>query len=116
MYSSGRIVAFDDFKLRRVVELDALKLFFLFVARRDRNTNMAKISYGTIQEYSGVERVRIKTAISFLASLSLVYVERVPSKSNEYGVANAYRIVGVDTSIHMGTIGRSMDSYDFDSI
>jgi hypothetical protein len=28
MYSSGRIVAFDELRLRRVVELDALKLFF----------------------------------------------------------------------------------------
>ena len=43
MYSSGRIIAFDEFRLRKVIELDALKLFFLFVARRDQKTNLANI-------------------------------------------------------------------------
>jgi hypothetical protein len=112
MYSGGRIVAFGDFGLRRIAELDALKVFFLFVARRGRDTNMAHISYDKIQDYTGIERARIKTAISFLASRSLVYVEQFASKSNDLGIANAYRIVGVDTYTHMGTRGRLMDLLD----
>ena len=107
MYSAGRIAAFADLSLRRVAELNALKLFFLFVARRGRDTNVANISYEKIQEYTGVERARIKTAISVLASLSLVYVEHLPSKMNDHGIANAYRIVGVDSYTHMGTTGRA---------
>ena len=111
MYSSGRIIAFDEFRLRRVVELDALKLFFLFVARRDQRTNLANIGYEKIEEYSAVKRVRVKSAISFLASLSLVYVEHLPSQSNSYGTSNAYRIVGIDPRVNMGTRGRSIDVF-----
>jgi hypothetical protein len=112
MYSSSRIAAFGDFRLRRVAELDALKLFFLFVAHRDRNTNFANIGYDKIEEYTEVKRARIKTAISFLASLSLIYVEHVPSKTNPQGISNAYRIVGVEPYKHMGTRGRAMDEFD----
>lgn len=52
MYSSGTIAAFTDFQLRRVAELDALKLFFLLVARRDRHMNVANIGYrpGQVEE------------------------------------------------------------------
>jgi hypothetical protein len=110
MYSAGRITAFNDFRLRRRVELDALKLFFLFVARRDQRTNLANIGYEKIEEYSGVKRDNIKPAISFLASLSLVYVEHLPSRANVFGVSNAYRIVGIDPAVHMGTRGRGMDA------
>lgn len=110
MYSAGRITAFSDFRLRRRVELDALKLFFLFIARRDQKSNLANIGYEKIEEYSGVKRDHIKPAISFLASLSLVYVEHVPSRANVYGVSNAYRIVGIDPHVHMGTRGRGMDA------
>jgi hypothetical protein len=112
MYSGGRIIAFKEFKLRRVVELDALKLFFLFVSRRDQRSNCANVGYEKIVEYTGIKRDRIKSAISFLASLSLVYVEHVPSNSNAYGISNAYRIVGIDPTVHMGTRGRNIETFD----
>jgi hypothetical protein len=89
MYSARGIEAFADFRLRRVAELDVLKLFFLFVARRDNKTNFANIGYGRIEEYTNIKRVRIKTAISFLASFSLVHVEHVRSEMNDYGISNA---------------------------
>jgi hypothetical protein len=111
MYSSGRIIAFDEFRLRRVVELDALKLFFLFVARRDQRSNLAIIGYEKIEEYAAIKRVRIKSAISFLASLSLVYVEHLPSQINAHGTSNAYRIVGIEPRINMGTRNRSIDVF-----
>jgi hypothetical protein len=113
MYAGGRIVAFDEFRLRKGVELDALKLFFLFVARRDQRTNCANIGYEKIQEYAGVKKERIKSAISFLASLSLVYVEQIPSEINAYAVSNVYRIVGIDPFNHRGTRSRSMDEVEF---
>jgi len=111
MYSAGRIAAFADFRLRRVVELDALKLFFLFVARRDERTNVVNIGYDKIEAYTNIRRVRIKTAISYLASLSLVYVEHLPSKINDYGVSNAYRIVGIEPRVNMATRGRNADIF-----
>src|ERR1700686_4548251 len=60
LYSMGRIAAFTDFHLRSPAELVALKLYFLFVARRGNDTNMANISFDKIEEYTGLERHRIK--------------------------------------------------------
>jgi len=107
LYTKGRIVAFDEFKLRRPAELHALKLYFLFAARRGRNNNMANISYEKIEEYAGIERHRIKPALSILVLNSLVHVEQLRSSINEYGISNGYRLVGLDTRNHMGTRGRS---------
>jgi hypothetical protein len=107
MYSGGSIAAFTDFRLRRVAELDAMKLFFLFIAHRDRHTNFANIGYEKIEESTDIRRLRIKTAPSLLATLSLIYVEHVPSKTNPQGISNAYRIVGVEPYNHMGTQGRA---------
>lgn len=112
MYAAGSIAAFADFQLRRAAELDALKLFFLFVARRGQDTNLANISYERIEEYTAIKRAKIKTAISLRASLSLVYVEQMPRESNSHGIANAYRIVGVDSYNHRGTRGRGLDQLD----
>ncbi len=115
LYSaSGKINAFVDFRLRSQTELNALKLYFLFVARRGRDTNLANISFDKITEYAGVDRTQIKAAISLLASSSLAYLERVPSNLNSYGVANAYRLAGLDSYRHMGTMGRRMDATEFD--
>lgn len=115
LYTSGRIIAFDEFKLRRAAELHALKLYFLFAARRGRDTNMANISYEKIADYAAVEPHRIKAALSILALNNLVHVERVPSRSNVHGVANAYRLVGLESRVHMGTRGRGLDTTDFDT-
>jgi hypothetical protein len=107
MYSGGRIVAFDEFRLRKMTELHALKLFFLFAAFRDQSTNFAVIGYPRIEEYTGISHSRIKSAISFLASLSLVYVEHLPRRDGENGVINAYRLVGIESFRHMGTQART---------
>jgi RIO-like serine/threonine protein kinase len=115
MYAGGCIAAFGELELRRAVELNAMKLFFLFVAQRGRDTNFANIGYDKIQEYTGVERAKIKSAISLLASLSLIHVEHIHSKVNDHGTANAYRIVGVEPNVHMGTKGRSMGELDYES-
>jgi putative transposase len=83
------------------------------VARRNTKTNLANISYDKIQEYVCIERTKIKPAISFLASLELIFVEHIPSEVHESGVTNAYRIVGIDSYKHMGTQGRGMTAYDY---
>ena len=104
--ASGVIAAFEDFKLRSRAELDALKLFLLFVVRRDRITNVANIGYDLIEMYSGVPRSRIKTAISLLATHSLIYTEQSPRSGGEFGISNAYRVVGIEPYVHQGTAGR----------
>lgn len=107
MYAGGQIRAFREFSLRRLVELDAMKLYFLFVERRDRATNRANISYDTIGLYTGIPRERLKSAISLLAALSMVYIEETTSSLSDFGIANAYRIVGVESLVHRGTKGRA---------
>lgn len=111
LYRFGSVAAFEDFKLRRPAELDALKLYFLFAARRSRELNMAPISYGKIEEYSGVKEPRIKTALSVLTANELVHVERFTSCKSENGIAHAYRLTHLEGHQHLGTIGRD---HDFD--
>lgn len=108
--ASGQIMAFKDFHLRTATELHAMRLYYLFAARRGNDTNMANISYDKIEEYSGVDRARIRSAISMLAATGLVHVEHIPSMANQYGTANAYRLAHLDTRVHMGTRGRRMES------
>jgi len=115
LYYNDTITAFDEFRLRLPAELEALKLYFLFASRRTRRTNLAFLSYEKIQTYSGVPRNSIKRALSLLSANSLVYVERLPSKVSDKGVANAYRLVHLDPRRHMGTAGRAMDTADTQS-
>jgi len=107
MYApNGAIAAFKDFTLRKRTELEALKLFFLFVARRSNDTNMANLSYDSIQERSGVDQSRIKPALSLLATHEMVYTEQLPRMSGGLGISHGYRIVGIDPTIHGGTRNR----------
>ena len=82
-----------------------MKLYFLFASRRDRQSNMAKISYDKIEEYSGVNREHIKRALTILGANSLVHIEHVPSGAHVDGVASAYRLVHLHSRQHMGTWG-----------
>ena len=113
LYSGGRITAFHDFTLRKAAELNALKLYYLFATRRGEDTNMANISYDLISNYVGLDRGRIKTAVSVLAAQGLVHVEHVPSMKSDYGISNGYRLAFIDSNVHMGTRGRGMDAADF---
>ncbi len=112
LYSDGQIVFFNELHLRKIVELDALKLWYFLAARRDNSDNLAKATYDQITEITGIARVRLKSAISLLAANMLVHVERIPTRTNDYGVAQAYRLPQIDSGRHMGTIGRGMTVYD----
>ncbi|WP_159006266.1 hypothetical protein [Bradyrhizobium sp. S69] len=109
LYNAGRIIGFENFHLRTMNELHALKLYYLFARRRSNDTNMAHISYDKIEQYTGIARQRIRTGISLLASVGMVHVEHVPSRSNERGTANAYRLPFIDPYTHLGTKGRDPD-------
>jgi len=105
MYSGGRIAAFDDFNLRKIAELDALKIYLLFVAFRGEDINAARIGYEKIAEYSGVHGNRIKSAISLLTNNDLIVLDQ-RKKENDPGYVFTYRIVGIDPRRHLGTTGR----------
>jgi DNA-binding transcriptional ArsR family regulator len=112
LYRNGVITAFSEFRLRLPAELEAMKLYFLFASRRDRRSNLAKITYDTIEDYSGVPRNNVKRAVSLLAASGLVHVERVASLFSDYGVANAYRLAHLDSYRHMGTSGRAAEIFE----
>lgn len=58
----------------------------------------------------GVVRMpRIKRALSLLATVGLVYLERILSTLNERGTTNAYRLAYLDSYNYMGTRGRNPD-------
>lgn len=110
LYSLGRISAFQEISLRSPTSLIALKLYFLFVARRDNTTNLANISYDKIMEYSGISRDRIKSGLNVLAANNLVHIEHLPTQHLDVGISNAYRLVHLEPRLHMGTRGRQMIS------
>lgn len=99
----GAITAFKELHLRKPIELHALKLYLLFVSRRDRAVNLAVINYGTIASYTGLQTSQIRQGITLLSALNLIHVERVKSWESDIGKANAYRLVGLDSYVHRGT-------------
>lgn len=107
LYLGRTISAFSDFLLRKSSELHALKLYYLFAARRDRNTNYAHITFDQIEGLAGLTRSQIKPGLSLLAVSGLVHVEYVKSQRSEHGIANAYRLAHIDSYRHRGTTGRA---------
>jgi hypothetical protein len=79
LYRNGVIAGSSDFHLPKPAELNALKLYLLFVFRRDRRLNLALISYKKILEYTGIPKDQIKAALSVLTVGGLVHVDRTMS-------------------------------------
>lgn len=106
LYAGGRIIAFADFHLRSQAELNALKLYYLFIARRDRDTNTANITFDSIRDLSGVPREKIRTALSLLINNDLIHIDKTPRENAEFGYVSRYRITHIDPFRHDGTTGR----------
>ena len=104
LYREKRIEAFKDFHLRKLVELDALKLYLLIVAGRDRDRNRAFISYPKIEEMAAIPTNRIKSALSLLVVNNLVYAEQ--NIRDTVGVVQSYRLPQIEPRRHAGTVGR----------
>ena len=111
--AGGEVTFFHELKLRSRTELDALKLYYLFVARRNRRTNMAHISYDKITDYTGLDRSSTRRGISLLAANGMVHIEQIPSGESEHGFANAYRLAHLEGYRHMGTYNRGREAIDF---
>ncbi|RRQ21907.1 winged helix-turn-helix domain-containing protein [Thiohalobacter thiocyanaticus] len=105
MYNQGlnRILAFQHFHLRSKVELNALKIFYLIVALRNDQDNLARASYEKIHEYTGVATNDVKAALSLLVTQSLIRVEHIQSNINPLASAHAYRLNHLYNRKHMGT-------------
>jgi len=84
LYTSGKLDMFHGFHLRKRSELNALKLYLLLVAQRDRAKNHASISYDTITKYTGIQRKDIRPARSILASENWITVQSAQSDVHDY--------------------------------
>jgi hypothetical protein len=109
LYRNEVVEAFTELRLRRRAELDALKLYFLFAARRDNKLHLAKIGYERIAESSGVGTNYIRTAISVLAANHLVHVIHLPSSESGAGVVNGYRLAHLPTRALSVTAGTPIE-------
>jgi hypothetical protein len=109
LYRDGEVRFFRELKLRARPELDALKLYLLFVARRDRNRNVAFVTYDQITTYTGIDGGNIRSALSLLTVNAMVMTEQVLSTKTENRIANAYRIPHIMSYVHGGTSGRGDD-------
>lgn len=98
----GSVEILMNFTLRRRVELDSLKLWFLFCARRNIHSNLVNISYEKITAYCGLDRPRIRDAISFLIHHGVLVVEKVKGLADDT-VSNAYRLRHIQPYVHSGT-------------
>lgn len=110
LYSGGIIRAFADFHLRSKVELDALKAYLAFAARRDRHKNRAHITYEQLEAYAGIPEGRIKPAISLLIHNNLVVVEQV-ERAGGLGVSHSYRLTHLYPNTHLGSSDRAGIDY-----
>jgi hypothetical protein len=106
MYRADRIGLFGGFHLRSPVELHAVKLLFLFAARRDRFSNVARLSYDKIADYSGIGREHVRSGLDKLINHDLVRIERSPA-ANEHAMATSYRLALIDPYRHAATTGRA---------
>jgi len=113
LYKSGgkEIVAFNNFKLRSKVELNALKLYLIILAFRDNSNGHAAISYDKIYEYTGIPRNSIAAAKSFLIVNNLIQVSAVPSERNKFSTAHVYRPTCLEPYKHMGTTFRNSERW-----
>lgn len=107
LYSGQSIRMFNAMTRRQKAELDALKLFFLIVARRDRRNNSANMTYDQIGGWAGIPKGRVGAAITVLAANHVVLVSEQSSNQSDFGISNSYRLVGVDSYLHRGTALRA---------
>ncbi|MDX0439140.1 hypothetical protein GOD34_29015 [Sinorhizobium medicae] len=104
LYDRGALGFAQNFGKRSKGELFALKLYLLFVSRRDRKLNLAMLNYTSITEYTGLQRHQIRQGLSVLTLNGLVHVERLASWESNIGKANAYRLTHIDSYRHRGTM------------
>jgi DNA-binding transcriptional ArsR family regulator len=106
-YKEGAIRFFSDFHLRKVTELNALKLYLLVTAFRNNESNLTMIAYEKIHQYTGIPVNDIRSALSLLVTLELIQIDRVTEVMQDEAEAlslrskNIYRLPGLKGK-HLG--------------
>lgn len=87
--------------LKRRSSLDAMKLYMLLLAFRDNTSNIARVGYAVIREYTGMRREEISTAVQLLQGAQLCRLaidEEVPLRKGQHK-HNRYIITGLSGSV-----------------
>jgi len=105
LYRDGQFRPFADWTMRKMAELDALKLYLFIAASRDVSVNETFTTYKNIGAATGVPDARITTGLSLLTVSGLITATEIDRVS--FGRSRSYRLVGLDTRRHSGTTGRS---------
>ncbi len=101
------IPMFEDFHLRKPAELDAVKLYLAFAARRDTGQNVTRMTYNHISDYAGIKLGRIKRALGILNINGLITVESYERMDGLPGTSHGYRLAHLYPTLHAGTTGRA---------
>lgn len=112
---NGAMPMFDDFHLRKAAELDAVKIYLAFAARRDTSQNVARITYDQISNYAGIHLGKIKKALGVLNINGLVTVESYERMDGLPGASHGYRLAHLFPRLHAGTTGRATRGQGDDS-
>lgn len=105
LYLNGGFRPFKDWTMRKMAELDALKLYLFIAAARDTKSNETFTTYEKMQKATGIPDTRITTGLSFLTVSGMIHA--VEKERLGYGISRSYRMVGLDTRRHPGTVGRN---------
>jgi DNA-binding transcriptional ArsR family regulator len=90
-----RIAVLHELSCRRESDMNALKLYLLFCAFRDRRKTYAMIGYQKISQYTGISEAKIRRAISVLIEHGLIRVDRDRAPDEKQNHPNRYEILGL---------------------
>lgn len=105
LYLNGGFRPFKDWTMRKKAELDALKLYLFIAAGRDTDFNETFTTYEKMRKATGIPDERITTGLSFLTVSGMIHA--IEKERAGLGVSRSYRMVGLDTRRHPGTVGRN---------
>lgn len=93
--STTRVTVLCELSTRSEADANALKLYLLLCAVKDRKSAFAMVSYERINEVTGIPEAKIRPAISVLIEHRLIDVDREKSTSEKRNHPNRYVILGL---------------------
>jgi DNA-binding transcriptional ArsR family regulator len=106
LYDGQAFRPFKSWTMRGRAERDAIALYLLLAARRDREANVAYLTYNSIEERTGLYDARITKGMHILANSGMIGITD-RQRLLKLGVSREYRLLGLDTYNHSGTTGRA---------
>lgn len=96
MTEDGKIISpFKELRLRRKIELHAIKIFLYLASVRDNHTEFSLASYETIRKAVGISDKDISRALALLSLIGLLArVSSEKAEDNKVNQPNRYYLIG----------------------